>query len=364
MSDFDYGNARLRAMKARLLSRQTLEGLAEAGSVPGLITALTNTAYREAVEAALARSLEEPAGLECLAEAVRNDLVATVGKARSFFRDQAGELAALVLRRYDLHNVKAVLRGLAQHVPANEILASTLPMGALRPADLAELARSANFRGAVDLLTTWAVPLSRPLLELRARRQGDGADVPEMELALDRWHLHTAMQVAREAGDEGKTYLEALRREADAVNIMTALRLVGVPDAAATLRAHFGTGEAATLLIGPGHVPLGLLAEAARKPSVTEAVSALAGTPYGPTLQRTMDKYAAASRLSVFERALARRQLQQAVGFFASDPLGIGVLLGYVALKTNEVANLRAIAQGLVLGEKPDRIRAELTFAD
>jgi len=132
---------------------------------------------------------------------------------------------------------------------------------------------------------------------------------------------------------------------------------------ATTLRAHFGTGETTVLFIGPGHIPLGLLAEAARQPSVTEAVNALAGTLYGATLQGAMEKYATANRLSVFERALMRQQLQHAVGFFAADPLGIGVLLGYVVLKTNEVANLRAIAQGLMLGEKSDRIRAELMFA-
>ena len=78
MADFDYGNTRLRAMKSRLIPRRTLEGLAEAGSVQGLINALTDTAYREAVEAALVRLV----GMDCLAEALRNDLVATVGKAR------------------------------------------------------------------------------------------------------------------------------------------------------------------------------------------------------------------------------------------------------------------------------------------
>ena len=40
------------------------------------------------------------------------------------------------------------------------------------------------------------------------------------------------------------------------------------------------------------------------------------------------------------------------------------VLLGYAALKTNEIANLRAIAQGLLLGEKPDRLRSELMLVD
>ena len=42
------------------------------------------------------------------------------------------------------------------------------------------------------------------------------------------------------------------------------------------------------------------------------------------------------------------------------DPLGIGVLLGYVALKVNEVANLRWIAQGINLGLKSEAIRAGL----
>lgn len=360
MADFDYGNARLRAMKSRLIPRHRLEGLAEAGNIEGLIAALTETAYREAVAAALVRLV----GLDCLAEALRNDLVATVGKARRFFRDRAGELAALVLRRYELHNVKTVLRGIARQVPAGEILASTLPVAELRPADLSELARSPNIRATIDLLATWGVSLARPLLELRARRRGDGLEIPELELALDRWHLHTAMQIARQADEEGRTLLETLMLEADGANIMIALRLVGVADAALTLRGHFGAEDITALFVGPGHIQFASLAEAARKLSVTEAVNALTETTYGTTLTNAMKAYAAAGHLSVFERALGRRQLRHAASLFTRDPLGIGVLIGYIALKANEIANLRAIAQGLMLGRKPDRIRAELMFVD
>ena len=95
MSDFDYGNARLRAMKARLLPRRTLEGLTEVRSVPGLITALTSTAYREAVAAALVRLT----GMDCLAAALRDDLVATLGKARVFYSEAAQASAQLALLR-------------------------------------------------------------------------------------------------------------------------------------------------------------------------------------------------------------------------------------------------------------------------
>jgi V/A-type H+-transporting ATPase subunit C len=360
MADFDYGNARLRAMRSRLIPRRALEGLAEVEDVEGLITALTDTAYRQAVEAALVRL----SGMECLAEALRNDLVATVGKARRFFRNQSGELAMLVLRRYDVHNVKVVLRGLARQVPASEILASTLPMGGLRPMELSELARSQSFRAAIDLLATWAVPLARPLLEARTRRRSEGVEVVELELGLERWHLRTALKAAQEAGEDGKTWFEALGLEADAANILTALRLVGVADAALALRERFGTQTVATLFVGPGHIPFLLLEEAVRQPSMAEAVQVLAGTPYGLILASAMEDYSATSRLSVFERALARRQLRHAAGLFARDPLGLGVLIGYLALKTNEVANLRAIAQGLMLGERAERIRAELMFVD
>lgn len=362
MSEFDYGNARLRAMKSRLLSRRALEALAAAESIDGLITALTNTAYREAVETALVRLM----GMECLAEALRNDLVSAVGNARRFFPPDslAGEMAATVLRRYDVHNVKALLRGLARHVPSSEILASTLPVGELRPPDLAELARAPNVATAIDLLATWRVSLARPLLERRGLRRAGSLETSEMDLALDRWYVSSAMQVARAGGEAGQPLLEALMLEADVANLMTALRLVGATDVVATLRAHYGTEEVTALFIGPGRIPLPVLSEAARKTTVAEAIDLFAATPYGATLAQVMAGRAAAGHLSLFERALARRQLQFAANLLTWDTLGIGVLLGYVALKTNEIANLRSIAQGLLLGDKPDRIRDDLMIVD
>jgi V/A-type H+-transporting ATPase subunit C len=353
-------------MKSRLLPRPKLEALAEAGSVPGLITALTNTAYHQAVEAALARYPAEEVGMECLAEALGADLVSTLGNARRFFREAGStdELAALVYRRYDLHNIKTVLRGLARHVPASEILASTVPVGELRPGDLAELARAANPGVAIDLLATWRGPLARPLLELRAGQRGARGELPAMELALDRWHLETAMQAARAAAAQGRRLHEMLMMEADSINILTSMRMVGLPETGTILREHFGVEGVEGLFAGPGHIPFGLLKAAAQRGSVMEAVNTLAGTPYGAALAEAATAYSVSGRLSAFERALAWRQLRRVAGFFAQDSLGIGVLLGYVALKTNEASNLRAIAQGLALGEKPDRIRAELVFVD
>ncbi len=357
MSDFDYGNARLHAMKARLLPRRTLEGLAEVGSVQGLITALSNTAYRTAVDVALVHAT----GLDCLSTALHDDLIATLGKARTFYSDTAQDLAQLALLRYDVHNVKTILRGLAGHVPTDEIGGSTLPIGELRPADISELIRAADWRRAIDLLATWRLPIARPLLELRATPHSRGGHLEplEMEVALDRWYFDAVI-----AGAGRTTLREAVLLEADATNVLTALRLVGGPAVTTILREQLGTADVTHLLVGPGHIPLAQLAEAARQESIPNAINTLATTTFGETLTAALPAYAATTQLSVFERALAKRQLHRASSSMASDPLGIGVLVGYAALKTNEIANLRRIAHGLLLGGKPDRLRGELMLID
>ena len=180
-----------------------------------------------------------------------------------------------------------------------------------------------------------------------------------MEVTLDRWYFDTAL-----AGAGHTTLREAVTLEADVTNILTALRLVGMPDAAAILRERLGAADVTQLFVGPGRIPFMLLTETAQQESIPNAIDTLATTIYGATLAGAQSAYAASARLSVFERALAQWQLHHAAGLVASDSLGIGVLLGYAALKTNEVANLRAIAQGLLLGEKPERIRSELMLAD
>jgi vacuolar-type H+-ATPase subunit C/Vma6 len=345
MSDFDYANARLRAMQSRLLTRHTLETLTEAGTIAGFITALTNTPYREAVQTALIRFT----GMECVNEALRHHLLSTLGAARRFFTDaDSAAWARLSLRRYDVDNVKAILRGLSRQLPADEVLANTLPIGELQPAELAELARTADVRGAIDLLVTWRVPLARPLLDLHRTRPGQAVDVAEMELALERWHLDTALEMAQTGGG---ALLQALKSQADVMNILTVLRIVGTPGTA---------GQSGSLFVGPGHVPVALLQQAALQGSVADAIGAFANTPYGATLNNALPHFDATSRLSVFERALARQELQHLARLSLSDPLGIGVLLSYAALKTNEIANLRVIAHGVWLEEKPSAIREQL----
>jgi len=354
MADYDYGNARLHAMKSRLLSRPELDALAEAGNLEGLIVGLTKTVYQKSVEAALTRAT----GMQCIDEALRNDLVNTVGKVGGFYKESAGKMVAIILRAYDIHNLKAILRGLSKNVPAGDILGALLPIGELKMSTLRDLARLNSLREAIDLLASMGLSFAWPLLNMRA--EVPGADTFEMELALDKWYYEEACRILRSETGMVDALSYALALDADLTNVLTVLRFPPYPRERDLLREKIGTDEITHLFIGAGHIDYEILVDAIRQDTVTSAIESLSQTFFEPALRAGLEVYARTNRLSDIERQLKHYRLQWMAGQIKKDPLGIGVVLGYVALKVNEVGNIRWITQGINLGLKADAIRTEL----
>jgi len=353
VADFDYGNARLRAMKSRLLARRDLESLAEAGSLQGLITGLARTAYQKSVEAALART----SGMESIAQALRNDLIETLGKARGFYLDEAGEMVIIALRPYDIHNLKAILRGLSMNIASAEILNALLPIGDLKYAVLSDLARAPGLRASIDLLASMNEPIAQPLLQLRARQPG--ADVPEMERVLTKWHYQEAKKWMESAPSGADVLASALQLDADVENLLTMLRFAHDPAERRHLEER-GKADLSALLLPTGSLSPDVLLRVGNQDALEPAVELLAGTRYETALRAGLQAFKRTGRLGEFETYLKRFRLSWLSKLIIKDPLGIGVFLGYLALKINEVNNLRWIASGINLGLGAGEIKAGL----
>lgn len=354
MPDYDYGNARLHAMKSRLLSSREMVALAGVGSLQGLISALTKTAYRKSVESALTRTT----GMDCIEDTLRNNLESTIGKIRDFYTDSAQKLVEIVLRAYDIHNLKAILRGLSKNVPAGEILRVLLPVGTLKYPLLRELARLRNPREAMDALVSMGQPIAWPLITLRTEQPG--VELFELELALEQWHYREARHSLRTENLLDRALSNALALEADLSNVLTVLRFVREPAERDLLREYFSDGRIEHLFIGPGRIDFELLKGVCDQDSIAAAIESLAGTNLAPALQAGLERYEVSQKLSDMEKQLKSYRLKWMANQLVNDPLGIGVVLGYIAVKTNEISNIRWIAHGIDLGLKTKTIRAEL----
>jgi len=142
--------------------------------------------------------------------------------------------------------------------------------------------------------------------------------------------------------------------------MLVVLRFAHAPSERKFLREWLDSDDFDILFVGPGRLSFSLLTRTGKQDTVQAAVESLVGTPYTTPLNEGLAAYAQSAQLSNFEKHLLRFRLDWMSNQITQDPLGIGVLLGYLALKINEVNNIRWIAQALNLGYEAKVIIAEL----
>ncbi len=368
--DYGYINARVRAMKSRLLSRRTYGELLGRTSIDELLAALAQTPYRASMEAALARET----GWAALRDALRRDLTSHLGRVRAMVMDQPdsepAQLVRILLARWDRTNLLAVLRVQIQGPAGVGGLDGTgtgtlAPVGELDETALTGLLHQPDLRAMIDLATQWRLPyaaaLRHALPEVAAR--GDPAI---LEAALDRQHAEhiQAWLAALKPSDNVNLVRQVVAWERDLTNLLAALRL-----RQARLREYPGGrparlpaegAEAAAWYLPGGLLPQELLAGLLDEPDAHRVYDLLAQAqstgPWRPALTAWVEH----GSLTGLQRALERELTERLVELFRHDPLTIAPVIAYIAAKENEARNVRLIAAGLVHGLPREQVAAEL----
>ncbi|MBI5649958.1 MAG: V-type ATPase subunit [Chloroflexi bacterium] len=353
-TDYDYPNARLRAMKSRLLTRAQYAELLEAANVEAVVAQLAHTAYQDAINAALVKA----SGWDCLSQALRRDFADTLARITTFFRDTPQHLWKILIARWEIFNIKTILRGQQHHIPADQVLAALIPAGDLRESDFHRLAQQTSVRAVVDLLATWNHACARALLDAMPR-YAEHTDLAELELALDRARYNIAFKELAPLDDANAEIVRAvLRDEIDATNILTTLRLSAA--SSARLVERYGNASPAPLLIAGGGSAAQFLIAQKEIPSVEQIARALRDTLFGDALARAATRYETTRALAAFEDELETQLARQQIAFFKRDPLSIGIAIAYLAARVNEIRNLRVIGRGKAGEWTRDAIEKEL----
>jgi len=344
--DYDYLNARIRSMKGRLLSPAALEGLIQKPDLGGVISELERSPYRSELEKAAIRY----SGIQALEEALRREMAGTFSRILSIARgDEAEKYVRLLLARWDVQNIKTLLRGKAMHISPAEILECLVPAGDLDEAALAELLKQPDIRGVIDLLATWRIRFARPLTLALAEFQ-ENRDPSVFEYALDRFSCRSSLDTLQDEADDDGIMREMVRSEIDVINLKTAFRLI---------RDGASAEEARPILISGGRaLDAGRVHSLIGTGNVETAAKMLDGTPYG--FLSAVPAAAAKAGISAYEKELDRYLLAKGVSYFLKDPLSVSFAIGYFWANLAEVTNLRVIARGKSAGMTDREIREEL----
>ena len=347
--DYEYVGARIRGMKSRLLQRKELEALGAKLDISSLIDELENTPYRPDLEDASVRHT----GLACVEEALRRNLGKTFRLIFSFVKGEDAEtLINIFLNKWDIQNIKTILRGKnIQEVP-EEIAESLAPAGALNDATLTELIKQPDVKAVIDLLATWGIEYARPLTQ-HLKEYSETRDLVVLEYALDKFYYdHALHAVAGDSYDEG-IIRGIVRTEIDVTNIKNILRIIRDKIELEDPQYYF--------IRGGKELDVDKISALTKTRTMDGVTKQLANTSYD-FLARLPDEYIAAEKISPFEKELDKFVLQKALSLFSGDPLSLALVIGYLWAKLNEITNIRIIAMCKTEYVPEKEVMEELVF--
>jgi V/A-type H+/Na+-transporting ATPase subunit C len=325
--DYGYINARVRVMHSGLVTKK-LEDAMNAASYGEFLRVLSESSLAPDLGEATAAG----AGLTQLDAALSKNFFNTAQKIVGMGTGSAGKDIGLLFARYDLQNLKAVARGKIGGRSSDDILANLTPAGSLKPAVLQALAGTADVANLMGVAGLNASPLA-PAFRKAAQALTANNNLLEFEVALDQAYYNTAIKQA----DSG-VLKDYLRREVDAANLLTAMKLK-VSNTAQNLESYFVKG--------------GKEVNLARFEQIVGGNGGLDGLNAFAKLSETAD-------LGSAETAVRQIMLENAKKAYIGDALGIGVVLGFLKEKEQEVALARLIGRAKFYNVPTDVIKKEV----
>jgi vacuolar-type H+-ATPase subunit C/Vma6 len=350
MGEYDYLNARVRAMGAELLPNELFEQLLGLDSEELPMDALLASPFGPALREGLARA----AGIAAIEWALRSDLARSFAKVRRMAPPGARGLLDTQLARWDVQNVLAVLRGLMAKASAAEISSALLPAGAFPEAQLLELARSPDPISLARRLATWNYLFAFELHGALIERRGPAFDLSRAERRLHFAYYAWALSLESSDRQSQRVVRTLLKEQIDLANIKMTLDAIRHRAPAAA-----PAGQPPSMIPG-GHLPPKFLKRLFACATLEDAFSSLDESYFAPGIEKGILAYGESRSLGVMERYLEEIVIQAGCRLYRSELLDISVPLGYLWRKFNETVNLRALCRGRNARIPANAIRKEL----
>jgi V/A-type H+-transporting ATPase subunit C len=335
---YAYITGRVRAMKTKLIPAEMYPRM-QSMDASEIARYLEETQYKDEIDALS----KDYSGTELIEHATFANLAKTYSKLLDVSIDEPQFLILEYLRRWDIWNIKTVLRGKFYGASDAEIMKYLVPAGELDAEFLDGLTKKGTVQEVISAFegTDYSSALA----------QYDGKNLASLENALDKlYYFRMERAVGGTLSVGGGLLLKYVRREIDIRNLITLFRMNKAGVDAAIIQENL--------------IPGGKL---------HEELSRMAGQPFGEFL-RGLEGYPfwssisdiATADLDAVSRIEARLRaylVRYAWALSNYHPLSILPVLGYMVSKDTEVSNIRKIVRGKEAGLPAELIEEQVVVA-
>jgi len=322
---YSYINAKIRTLKSRLLVASDYENLLGVSGYSGLAECLRVTSYGATVS-------QFPPSFDGLIKAFYQDLFDCYRKVIRTLSGNRKRLIHHLYQKYELENLKAILRIVGQEKPREKMAEILLPINSSdyrRSFSEEALLQAKSLQEILRQLKKTCY--YRPLKNALYRFEEEKETFP-LEMALDLSYYNHLWKIASSFGRrERKIVRSILGIQMDVLNIIWIFRFKEV--------YHFSPEEILNYGLMQGcHISPELRKKLAYSVDGKDVVTNLAGTPYKALLVDIKDSEARSVQLWRYLLAIAKKNWH---GF----PFHIGTVLDYVFFKEVEVKSLISITE-------------------
>ena len=323
---YAYAVGRIRVLETRLLDKIKLERMVEAPSIDEALRILAETDYANMVA-----ELSDVYDFEQILKAEIRNTYLLMQKI-----NPEPHLTDLISLKYDIHNLKVLLKGKFLKEASDELL---FPVGTIPLDKLKAIVAEENFQ---ELPTALCAAVEQIIEEFHL-----SGDPQVIELFLDRTLYNMLIGNAR---DFRSAFLEGLfMREVDLTNIKSFLRIK---------RMGRNRNFLIKALLPYGSLPTDLFTNLLDEP-LEFLTSRLAMSEYDAVVNEGVREWQKSGSMTYFEK-LADDFLIDYLQQGKRKTFGLEPLVGYLYAKEIEVKNIRAILVGKINGLPIEAIRERL----
>lgn len=344
MEGFEYGNTRLRAMKSRLISRQQMLALAEQVNIDDFLLGLSRTNYQKSVQ----RMMAQYNASEIVSLVLQDHLMESLHKIRSFFSMPEKGWIERILWHYEVHNIKTILRGVTQHYPVEMIRSAIVPTGLVQEELLRNLSEFQEVEQVISEVIMLGLPYAVVLIENNRR------DLIKIEIELEKWYFSNENWQLKHRKTAIQNLQKTIALEADLVNLLSVIRFRGNRSVTEQqYKDHF---------VSCGNISFSALKQFAESDDLNQAAAVLSHPVFSKAINQVLEQFNIYANPTDIEKKMRLARLNWYAQFMRQDPLGLGVPLGYLVLKLNEIRNIFWISRGILFKMQSQTIQNNLEF--
>lgn len=328
---YEYLNTRLRFMWVKLLTPEQFRTFFQMRELEELINALAETDYGPEIE----KSAVEFSGYPLVENALVQHVQRLFSKLYRMAFDDARTLIRVLLERFEVFNLKTILRGFHVKTEAQETALSLFPTILYPTAFYGELLKRDGISSVIDYLLSvgnrYYKPLSAAYAEYEATRK-----LAALESVIDSFYFHGSRQTLQAIGNDNATLVrQALGTETDILNMLYALRVV---EAGVESEEKYKY-----ILRGGERFDEEFVRDLLNSPDKPSFVRKLAGTYY----QKKLGEIPETITANEFQERLENLLFQENCQLDPGRLFDIQLASVYIWWVNVETTNLRVIASGL-----------------